>query len=209
MTAPRRNPVDRMSPAELVSLSAGISETKAIWLLDQIGGLPGLYRAGTGELVEIIGHAPAVRLRASIELGTRMIEEMAKPARPILDNPEWVQAWAAPKLLPLDYEELWVLALDGRHGLRAAKMVARGGVHGLHVGVRDVLRIALREGASGFVMVHNHPSGDPSPSDEDIAFTRSVAEASKGIGTPLLDHVIVAKKGYTSFKALGLMPSTR
>jgi len=195
-----------MSPAELVSLSAGISEAKAVWLLDQIGGLPGLFRAGTGELAEIIGQAPAVRLRASIELGSRAIEELSKPSLPILDRPEAVYRWASARLLPLDYEELWVLVLDGRNHLRASKMVARGGVHGLHVAARDILRVVLREGGSAFVLVHNHPSGDAGASAEDITMTKDLYEAAKRVGTPLLDHIIVARSGYVSLKTDGVIP---
>jgi DNA repair protein RadC len=76
----------------------------------------------------------------------------------------------------------------------------------MHVGARDVLRAALREAASAFLLVHNHPSGDPSPSDEDVAFTRAVAEGAGTVGTPLLDHVIVAKRRTTSMLDLGLVP---
>jgi DNA repair protein RadC len=105
-----------------------------------------------------------------------------------------------------------VLALDGRHGLRAARRVASGGIHGLHVTARDPLRIALREAASAFVLVHNHPSGDPTPSDEDLAFTRVVVEGAAAIGTPMLDHVVVARRRATSMLdagLLGLLPPAR
>jgi DNA repair protein RadC len=78
--------------------------------------------------------------------------------------------------------------------MKAARRVASGGIHGLHVAARDPLRIALREAATGFVLVHNHPSGDPAPSEEDIAFTRSVAGAAAIVGVPLFDHVIVARR---------------
>jgi DNA repair protein RadC len=116
-----------------------------------------------------------------------------------------IVAWARPRLAVLDHEELWVLALDGRNGLRAARLVASGGLHGLHVGVRDVLRPVLRDAASVFVLVHNHPSGSPAPSDEDIAFTQKVAETSAVVGTPLVDHVIIARQHASSFLELGLL----
>jgi len=121
---------------------------------------------------------------------------------------EAVVVWARPRLATLDHEELWVLALDGRHGLRAARRAASGGIHGLHVGARDVLRIALREAASAFVLVHNHPSGDPAPSDEDVAFTRLVSDAASLVGTPLLDHVVIARQRSSSMLDLGLMSPT-
>lgn len=78
--------------------------------------------------------------------------------------------------------------------MKAARRVASGGIHGLHVSARDPLRIALREAASGFVLVHDHPSGDPEPSDEDVAFTRNVAGAAALVGVPMFDHVIVARR---------------
>ena len=85
----------------------------------------------------------------------------------------------------------------------AARLVASGGIHGLHVAARDALRIALREGASAFVLVHNHPSGDPAPSPEDIAFTRAVERAAGVVGTPLLDHVVIARRRATSMLEAG------
>ena len=115
-----------------------------------------------------------------------------------------VEEWAQPRLATLDHEELWLLAVDGQHGLRAARRVASGGLHGLHVSARDPLRIALREGASAFVLVHNHPSGDPAPSQEDIAFTRTVERAARVIGIPLLDHVVIARRRATSMLEVGL-----
>jgi DNA repair protein RadC len=73
------------------------------------------------------------------------------------------------------------------------------------VGVRDVLRSALREAASAFILVHNHPSGDPTPSPEDVTFTSAVAAAATVVGTPLVDHVIIARQRSSSLLELGLM----
>jgi DNA repair protein RadC len=87
--------------------------------------------------------------------------------------------------------------------------VAAGGLHGLHVTARDPLRFVVREAASTFVLVHNHPSGDPSPSEEDLAFTRAVVEGSVAVGTPLLDHVIVARRQSTSMLEAGVLPFPR
>ncbi|HEY6459601.1 MAG TPA: JAB domain-containing protein, partial [Polyangiaceae bacterium] len=146
---------------------------------------------------------------AAIELGRRVTFAASLDASPKLPNREAVETWARPRLATLDHEELWVLALDGRHGLRAARRVASGGIHGLHVTARDPLRIALREAASAFVLVHNHPSGDPTPSDEDVAFTRAVAEGAAAIGTPLVDHVVVARRRSISMLDCGLLPGAR
>jgi DNA repair protein RadC len=119
-----------------------------------------------------------------------------------------VDGWARPRIASLDHEELWALVLDGHQGLRAARLVARGGLHGLHVGARDPLRLALRDGGSAFVLVHNHPSGDPAASEEDVRFTEQVARAADVVGLPLLDHVIVARGGYASMLDVGLIPTS-
>jgi len=152
-----------------------------------------------------MGTAKGARLAAAVELGRRAVFAASLDASPRIPDRAGVEGWARARLATLDHEELWVLALDGRHGLRAARRVASGGIHGLHVGARDVLRVALREAASAFVLVHNHPSGDPTPSDEDVAFTHVVAEAGALVGTPMLDHVVVARRRASSMLDLGIL----
>jgi DNA repair protein RadC len=216
-TDPRRRAlatgVETWSDAELVAILLGTGgggvplTTLAASLVE--GGVSGLARAGIGELSQRqgIGAAKAARLVAAIELGRRVVQAASLDVVPRLPDRDAVIAWARPRLATLDHEELWVLCLDGRHGLRASRRVASGGIHGLHVGVRDVLRSVLREAASAFVLVHNHPSGDPEPSDEDIAFTQAVTEGATVVGTPLIDHVIVARRQASSMLDLGLLPS--
>ncbi len=194
--------VDGLGDAELVAIVLGTGSrglpvgVLAQMLLDEHGGIPGLVRAGLGELSQRagVGVAKGARIAAAIELGRRatLAASLDTPVR--LPTRAAVEAWARPRLATLDHEELWLLALDGHHGLRAARRVASGGIHGLHVAPRDPLRIALREAATGFVLVHNHPSGDPSPSEEDMTFTRAVAGAAAVVGVPLLDHVVVARR---------------
>ncbi len=200
--------VEHLGDAELLAVILGTGCTGqpvsvlAAVLLEEHGGLARLARAGVGELAERagIGAAKAARLAAAIELGRRAVFAASSDALPRLPDREAVERWARPRLATLDHEELWVLALDGHHGLRAARRVASGGIHGLHVGARDALRAVLREAASAFVLVHNHPSGDPTPSKEDVAFTRALAEGAALIGTPLLDHVIIARRRSTSVR---------
>jgi DNA repair protein RadC len=152
-----------------------------------------------------VGTAKAARLAAAIELGRRAIDAASSEAPRRLADREAVEAWARPRLATIDHEELWLLAVDGHYGLRAARRVASGGIHGLHVGTRDPLRVAIREAASAFVLVHNHPSGDPTPSAEDVAFTASLVEAAALVGTPLLDHVVIARRRAVSMLELGLL----
>lgn len=137
----------------------------------------------------------SLRIASAVELLRRAErEEAVLPAR--ITDTKAVFTWAKPRLLPLPHEELWMLALDGRNNVRAARRVCMGGRHGLAVSAPDVLRLALMEGAAGFVLVHNHPSGNPEPSAEDLRFTERVAQAAAAVDVPLYDHVVVATGGY-------------
>ncbi|CAN5835852.1 DNA repair protein RadC [soil metagenome] len=188
----------------------------AVDLLADLGGLGGLSRTTPDELKERLAGASASLeptacargLSAAFELGRRVAAAGAEPAA--ITNSADVAAWAVPRLGALDHEELWLLALDGRGRVRAVRCVAKGGLHGMGVRPADPLRIALRAAASGFVLVHNHPSGDPSPSHEDLVFTRRVAAAAAVVGVPLLDHVVVAAGGFASvpFEELDVEAST-
>jgi DNA repair protein RadC len=206
--------VEQLGDAELVAIVLGTGcpglhvAALAAMLLEEHGGVAGLARAGVGELAQRAGVGPAkgARVAAAVELGRRATLAASLEATDKMQDRAAVEAWARPRLATLDHEELWLLAVDGHHGLRAARRVASGGIHGLHVAARDPLRIALREAASAFVLVHNHPSGDPAPSEEDVAFTRVVAEAAAVVGTPMLDHVIVARRRSFSMLDVGLLP---
>lgn len=177
-----------------------------VLLLDRFEGLSGLSRASPEDVAEelsSVGTSSRVRpgdaaraLAAAFEIGRRAACDASRP-RAITDSRD-VAAWATPRLAALEHEELWLLALDGRSRLRAARCVAKGGLHGASVRASDPLRVALRAGASGFVLVHNHPSGDPTPSAEDVVFTRRVGSAAAAVGVPLLDHVVVAREGFAS-----------
>ena len=176
----------------------------AVDLLADLGGVVGLARTTADELeARLDGVSPrlspagcARAILASFELGRRAARDGPAPAS--IASSADVAAWAIPRLVPLDHEELWLLALDGRSHLRAVRCVAKGGLHGLGVRPADPLRLALRAAASGFVLVHNHPSGDPTPSVEDVTFTRRLAAAAAVVGMPLLDHVVVAREGFAS-----------
>ena len=207
--------VEHLGDSELVAIVLGTGRAGlpvsvlAVMLLEEHGGVGGIARAGIGEMAQRagVGVAKAARLVAAVELGRRAAYAASLEAPRKMPDRSAVEEWAQPRLATLDHEELWLLALDGHHGLRAARRVASGGIHGLHVAARDPLRIALREGASAFVLVHNHPSGDPAPSPEDVAFTRSVERAAVVVGVPLLDHVVIARRRAVSMLDEGLLGS--
>lgn len=174
-------------------------------LLDHVGGLRGLVRAGPARLSEVkgVGEARALRLLASVELGRRLHKSASAP-RAVVRHAEDVAAFFRGRLEDLDHEEMWVLSLDGRSRVRGSRCAARGGRHGLVVTAREILSLVLSDAASAFVLVHNHPSGSVEPSPEDIAMTRSVARAARVVGVPLLDHVIVGERAWSSLLEAGL-----
>lgn len=175
-------------------------------LLDQVGGVDRLERVGPYRLAEQrgIGLIKATRLLGAIELGRRVALRALSDERQVVGSFEAVAAWAQPRLAGLDHEEVWLLCLDGKNALRSARRIAQGGLHGCALRPADVLRPALEDAASGIVIVHNHPSGDPTPSLADIEMTRALVEACQILGLHLLDHVIVARSGAESLRELEL-----
>lgn len=113
-----------------------------------------------------------------------------------------VARWARPRLVELEHEELWLLCLDSRNGVKAELAVAKGGALGCSLTPSDILRPAVRSGASAVILVHNHPSGDPTPSPEDLHMTRTLAKACRIVGVTLVDHVVVARAGSSSIREL-------
>ncbi|UQA57111.1 JAB domain-containing protein [Polyangium aurulentum] len=165
-------------------------------LLGSLGGLPTLARFTPIALTERFGLTleEATRLLAALELGRRGLHrEMTT-----VSCSDDVAAWARPRIGHLTHEEMWLIALDGQSGVRGARMISRGGLHSLALRTSDVLRAGLEMAASGFVMVHNHPSGNPTPTKEDIVFTQQVLQAGDLVGMPLLDHVVVTSSGQYS-----------
>jgi DNA repair protein RadC len=176
-------------------------------VLEKAGGIEGLWRSGPGRLGDVpgMGQAKALRLAAALELGLRLQQRLTAP-RELIATPAAVAACFAARIGALDHEQMWVLSLDGRNRWRGARRVAQGGAHGLAVTAREILGAALVDGAAGFVLVHNHPSGSPEPSDEDVNMTALVAEAADIVGVPLLDHVVVTASGaFTSMLDEGLL----
>ena len=175
-------------------------------LVDQVGGVDRLERVGPYRLAQQrgIGLIKATRLLAAIELGRRVTLRALSDERQVVGSFEAVAAWAQPRLAGLDHEEVWLLCLDGKNALRSARRIAQGGLHGCALRPADVLRPALEDAASGIVIVHNHPSGDPTPSLADIEMTRALVEACNILGLYLLDHVIVARSGAESLRELEL-----
>jgi DNA repair protein RadC len=208
----QREGVSSLSDADLLALllatgAAGQPVARVAQdLLNEVGGVERLERVGPYRLSEQrgIGLIKATRLLAAIELGRRVTLKSLCDDGTIFASFEAVAAWAQPRLAALDHEEVWLLCLDAKNALRSARRIARGGLHGCALRPADVLRPALEDAASGIVLVHNHPSGDPSPSAADIEMTRALVDACHIIGLHLLDHVVVARAGARSLRELEL-----
>ncbi|WP_420814157.1 JAB domain-containing protein [Polyangium spumosum] len=174
----------------------------AAHVLESLGSLNALARFTPTALTERFGLTldEATRVAAALELGRRRLVDAVHITA--ISSSHDVAIWAHPRIGLLAHEELHLLALSGQGGLRGARLIARGGLHALAVRPSDILRAGLELAASGFVLVHNHPSGNPDPSPEDIALTRRVQESADLLGMPLVDHVIVVASGrFSSFVA--------
>ena len=151
-----------------------------------------------------LGIAKALRLLAAFELGRRLgLEE--SPDRPKLDSPEAVADHLRPRHADHPAEVFGILALDSRHRLLGERVVATGGRHSVAVTPADVFQAALPFRPRSVVVFHNHPSGDPQPSEEDKALTHRLARSGEVLGIALVDHVIVGGRAFASFRQMGLL----
>lgn len=121
------------------------------------------------------------------------------------ENPNQVYRWARTHLAALDHEELWCLSIAQTGRLLGTHKLAQGGSAALTVSARDILRTALRHNAHGIVLLHNHPSGDPTPSEQDRWFTTSIRRASNIVGVSLVDHLVVTADKYVSMREKGYL----
>ncbi len=171
-------------------------------LLAYGGGLGRLGRLSPSELSRIpgVGIAKSAGIVAAFELGRRSMTALALERAQILGPPD-AAALLSPQLAHLHREQSVVLVLDRRHRLLRGTVVGVGGVAHAPMEPREVLQAALREPAAAAILVaHNHPSGDPTPSPEDVAVTRRLERAAELVGLEFLDHLIVAAGGWKSIR---------
>lgn len=170
------------------------------------GSLRRLAARPAAELLRLpgLGRTKAARLMAAFELAGRLAaESRSAPAR--IREPEDVVQLLQPRLRDLPVEEFHLLALDSQSQVLRCVLVTRGLLNSSLVHPREVFRPAIAEAAAGVIVVHNHPSGDPTPSSEDRAVTRQLVAAGQLLDLPLYDHVIIAGDRFLSFAAAGLL----
>lgn len=174
-------------------------------LLVEHGGLRGLFRLDVAELARIrgLGDAKAVRLKAALELGRRLAA-LSPEDRPQVGSPDDVANLLQIEMAALEQEELRVVLLDTKHRIMRTLTVYRGSVNQAQVRVAEVFRDAVRQNATAIVVVHNHPSGDPTPSAADVSLTVELARAGEMLDIDLLDHLIIGQGRWLSLRRLGL-----
>jgi DNA repair protein RadC len=167
-------------------------------LVRSVGGVAALSRASPHELAQVtgVGMARAARLAAAFELGRRAVEVVHH--RRVLGSAEDVHHCVAPRLVGLSQEVFIAIGVDVRSRLLDIVEVARGSLAHVEVHPREVFRPLVRMAAAGGVLVHNHPSGDPTPSREDRELTRQMREVGRLLGIPIIDHVVVGDRSFRS-----------
>ena len=200
-----------LTPAELIAilLRVGVPGENAVEvgqrLLNTFGGLAGLHRAPFEELVNQhgIGEAKAAQIKAAIELGRRLTLE-APGERATINSPADAAGLVQYEMSVLEEEHLRVLLLDTRNHVLDIVEVYHGSVSMSQVRVGEIFKAAIRRNAPAVIVVHNHPSGDPTPSPDDVAITRSFIQAGKLLDVDVLDHLIIGQGKYVSMKERGL-----
>ncbi|HVN15599.1 MAG TPA: DNA repair protein RadC [Anaerolineales bacterium] len=200
-----------LSNAELLAilLRVGVTGENAVQvgqrLLQQFSGLAGLHRTPFEELVNQrgIGEAKAAQIKAAIELGRRLTLESPEE-RPTINSPADAAALVQYEMSALEQEHLRVILLDTRNHVLDIVEVYQGSVNSSQVRVGEVFKAAIRRGVPALIVVHNHPSGDPTPSPDDVAVTRAFVQAGKLLDVDVLDHLVIGQGKYVSLKERGL-----
>jgi DNA repair protein RadC len=200
-----------LSSAELLAiiLRTGTPSENVLALasraLARFGGLAGLAKASFGELCgeRGVGEAKAAQVKAALELGRRLLSTQAEE-RATVHSPQDVANLVMADMDLLDQEHLRVLLLNTKNQVLAMPEIYKGNVNSTLVRVGELFREAIREGCPALIVVHNHPSGDPTPSRDDVEMTRQMVEAGQLLGIDVLDHIVIGRQSYISLRERGL-----
>jgi DNA repair protein RadC len=200
-----------LSTAELLAilLRVGVPGENAVQvgqrLLSAFKSLAGMHRAPFEDLClqRGIGKAKAAQIKAAIELGQRLRVE-SPDERATINSPTDAAAQVAYDMSALEQEHLRVILLDSRNHVLDIIEVYKGSVNSSQVHVGELFKPAIRRNAPALIVVHNHPSGDPTPSPDDVAITRSIVQAGKLLDVEVLDHMVIGLGKWVSMKERGL-----
>ena len=194
-----------LNDAELIMALLGVDIEKATNILDVVDGMRGLVNITIEELTEIngIGKSKAITLKAAIEIGQRISK--AIPERQIIKSPEDVADLVMEDMRYLDREYFKLILLNNKNHVLSIETITIGILNSSVVHPREAFKVAIKKSAAAIILLHNHPSGDPTPSREDLEVTKRLEEAGKIIGIDVIDHVIIGDGRFVSFKAKGLL----
>lgn len=200
-----------LSTAELLAilLRVGVAGENAVQLgqrlLQNFDGLVGLHRASYAEVCNLhgIGPAKAAQIKAAIELGHRLSKQKPKEYAAV-HSPEDAAELVRYEMGALEQEELRVLLLDTRNRVLGIETIYKGSLNTSQVRVGELFKNAIRRNAASIIVVHNHPSGDPTPSPDDIALTRAITQAGKLLDVEVMDHLVIGQGRFVSLKERGL-----
>lgn len=184
--------------ARLVADVMGSTSERAAEVMHSAGGLEALANASEPELLALsLSPTRAKRLHAAFELGRLSVGRRPRRGSRLAGASDvWLHMRA--RLSGVPVEEFWAIAMDVRHRVVIDSMIARGSLTGVEVHPRDVFRTLIKAGAAAVIFCHNHPSGDPTPSRQDIELTVRLREVGDLCGIPVLDHVVVGAQGFVS-----------
>ncbi|ERL03340.1 RadC family protein [Mitsuokella sp. oral taxon 131] len=202
-----------LSNAELLAvlLRTGTQSCSVLTLSQEVlarlheQGIAALSSMAPGELTDIkgLGAAKAATVLAAVELGKRL--SACAAVRVTVRAPEDAAHYAMPRLFGEQREHFAVLLLDAKHRILGMRNISIGSLTASVVHPREVFQAALRGSAAALILVHNHPSGDPTPSHEDAATTERLVKAGKVMGIPVLDHIVLGRQDFFSMKEHGMM----
>lgn len=202
---------EHLKTAELIAilLRVGVEGENSIQmgdhLLSEFKGLRGLQRATIDDLCTIrgLGYAKATQLKAAIELGRRLVQEGGDPDQPI-NSPQQAADLVQYDMQSLIQEELRVIVLDTRNRKLYIDPLYRGSLNSSQVRIGELFRAAIQRNGASIILVHNHPSGDPTPSPEDVALTRGAIQAGRLMSIDVLDHLVIGAGRFVSMKEKGM-----
>ncbi len=203
-----------LSDAEVVAILVGTGRSgeSALQLARRIVSLSqSMYGTSLGFLtgacdeeirvVSGIGPAKVARLRAAAEIARRLWHPQEQAGKPVtVRRGKEVYDYVRSHAEGLDREHFWILTLNARHQITGIELISVGSLDASIVHPREIFRNCIKKSAKAIILVHNHPSGDPSPSDDDMDVTRRLAEAGRLLGIHVLDHVVVAARSYVSIR---------
>jgi DNA repair protein RadC len=207
-----RDGAEALADAELLAIIIAVgndreSSKRLAERLLALGGLRYLMDATVQELMEIrgIGKAKAAQIKSAVELGLRLSAERVSLCRTVIKTPDDAANLLMARMRYGDREEFRAILLNTKNQVLSIQTVSIGTTNSSLAHPREMLRAALKHGAVAVILAHNHPSGDPQPSPEDINVTRQLKEAGSMVGITVLDHVVIGDGSYVSLKAQGML----